>query len=61
MRDMDRLNASGLGRSRGYAFVTFDKHEHALAALRDTNNSPNLFGEKKVRLKIHRDPLYVIL
>lgn len=44
MRDLDRTNAKGLGKSRGYAFIAFSEHKHALAALRNTNNNPDIFG-----------------
>ncbi|KAH6936832.1 hypothetical protein HPB50_023233 [Hyalomma asiaticum] len=33
--------------SYGYGFVTFTKHEDALAALRELNNNPGTFGPKK--------------
>ena len=48
MRDLTNVNANGKAKSRGYAFVNFKEHKHALAALRNTNNNPDLFGEKKV-------------
>ncbi|KAM8820182.1 RNA-binding protein 28 [Eudromia elegans] len=37
----------GQGPSLGYAFVEFAEHEQALAALRRTNNNPQLFGPHK--------------
>ncbi|XP_025033274.1 RNA-binding protein 28-like, partial [Python bivittatus] len=37
----------GRGQSLGYAFVEFQEHEHALLALRQVNNSPQLFGDQK--------------
>lgn len=43
MRDL-----KGKGQSLGYAFVEFQEHEHALAALRHLNNNPQLFGAEKV-------------
>ena len=48
MRDLDRVNAKGVGKSRGYAFVNFLDHQHALQALRNTNNNPEIFSDKKV-------------
>nr|XP_013811051.1 PREDICTED: RNA-binding protein 28 [Apteryx mantelli mantelli] len=42
MRDL-----KGQGQSLGYAFVEFAEHEQALAALRHTNNNPQLFGPQK--------------
>jgi len=49
MRDLARVNAEGKGKSMGFGFVSFSDHQHALAALRHTNNNPDIFGEKKVR------------
>lgn len=48
MRDMSRKNAQGVAKSQGFAFVNFTKHEHALEAIRKTNNNPAIFGDKKV-------------
>uniref|UniRef100_A0A8C9UX56 RNA binding motif protein 28 n=1 Tax=Scleropages formosus TaxID=113540 RepID=A0A8C9UX56_SCLFO len=36
-----------MGRSLGFAFVQFQEHEHALAALRYLNNNPSVFGPNK--------------
>lgn len=47
MRDSDGNNKKKLGKSRGFAFVNFSCHQHALNALRNTNSSADLFGEKK--------------
>ncbi|XP_013421766.1 RNA-binding protein 28 isoform X2 [Lingula anatina] len=47
MRDFSQVNSQGEAKSKGYGFVTFTDHEHALKALNATNNSPDLFGEKK--------------
>lgn len=52
MRDADRVNSEGTAKSRGYGFVNFSDHNHALQALRSTNNNPDLFGEKRVSLCI---------
>nr|XP_053626962.1 RNA-binding protein 28-like [Cherax quadricarinatus] len=43
MRDFRNLNENGIPKSRGYGFVTFTEHEHALAALRKINNNPDIF------------------
>ncbi|KAK3577695.1 hypothetical protein CHS0354_025760 [Potamilus streckersoni] len=47
MRDITRVNSAGKAKSRGYAFVTFTEHHHALTALQTTNNNPEIFGEHK--------------
>ena len=44
MRNMDRLDSSGVGRSKGFGFVEFLCHEDALDVLRATNNNPEIFG-----------------
>ncbi len=52
MRSSERVDSSGIGRSKGFAFVDFTEHEPALAALRATNNNPGLFGPKKVHVHV---------
>ncbi|XP_057658638.1 RNA-binding protein 28 [Diorhabda carinulata] len=47
MRDMKIIDANGVGKSKEYGFVTFTKHENALAALRNLNNNPEIFSEHK--------------
>ncbi|XP_077328780.1 RNA-binding protein 28 [Lithobates pipiens] len=47
MRDLKGLPGNHKGQSLGFAFVDFTEHEHALAALRQINNNPDLFGPKK--------------
>ncbi|XP_053894501.1 RNA-binding protein 28 [Malaclemys terrapin pileata] len=47
MRNLTAPAGKGRGQSLGYAFVEFEKHEHALAALRNTNNNPQFFGPHK--------------
>lgn len=47
MRDMKHVNTEGVGRSLGYAFVEFKKHELALKTLRNMNNNPKVFDEIK--------------
>ena len=41
---MERVDSSGLGRSKGFGFAEFTKHEDALDVLRATNNNPKIFG-----------------
>merc|ERR1719419_1981078 len=40
-------NAAAMGKSKGFGFVAFEKHEHALIALRHTNNNPSLITESR--------------
>ncbi|XP_076800852.1 RNA-binding protein 28-like isoform X2 [Clavelina lepadiformis] len=47
MRNREKVNTTGLGRSLGFAFVNFTKHEHALRALRELNNNPDTFSASK--------------
>ena len=44
IRSKDRVDSSGRARSMGYGFVEFANHNDALAALRATNNNPDIFG-----------------
>jgi nucleolar protein 4 len=50
MRDLTRLNADGVAKSRGYGFVEFANYEQAHKALHATNNNPDIFEDKKTRL-----------
>ncbi|XP_053261873.1 RNA-binding protein 28 isoform X1 [Podarcis raffonei] len=47
MRDLKAPAGKGKGQSLGYAFVEFQEHEQALAALRHLNNNPQVFGDLK--------------
>lgn len=47
MRDLKAVNGKTKGQSLGYAFAEFQKHEHALRALRHINNNPEIFGPQK--------------
>jgi RNA recognition motif-containing protein len=50
-----RVNADGTLRSKGFGFVEFGSHVHALAALRVLNNNPayamHAYGGTAVRLR----------
>ncbi|XP_070550742.1 RNA-binding protein 28-like isoform X1 [Ptychodera flava] len=47
MRDLSQVNSQNVPKSRGYAFVSFSEHEHALKAVRQVNNNPEIFGPEK--------------
>ncbi|KAI8599397.1 hypothetical protein EDD21DRAFT_161376 [Dissophora ornata] len=48
VRSKDRVDAGTQQlRSKGYGFLEYSTHAHALAGLRWLNNNPSLFGEKK--------------
>ncbi|KAK7813851.1 hypothetical protein U0070_002501 [Myodes glareolus] len=47
MRDLKPVHGKTKGQSLGYAFAEFQKHEHALRALRHINNNPEIFGSQK--------------
>ncbi|KAF9420462.1 RNA recognition motif-containing protein, partial [Entomortierella beljakovae] len=48
VRSKDRMDAATQQlRSKGYGFLEYATHAHALAGLRWLNNNPSLFGEKK--------------
>ncbi|XP_066999250.2 RNA-binding protein 28 [Anabrus simplex] len=47
MRDMRNVDAQGVGKSKEMAFVKFTSHEHALQALRNINNNPDIFTKSK--------------
>ncbi|KRX95430.1 RNA-binding protein 28, partial [Trichinella pseudospiralis] len=47
MRDLNRINSSGIAHSLGYAFVQFTEHEHALKCLKVLNNNPKIFTNEK--------------
>ncbi|ORY03776.1 hypothetical protein K493DRAFT_345951 [Basidiobolus meristosporus CBS 931.73] len=48
IRSKDRIDPSTQKpRSKGYGFIEYSTHAHALAALRYLNNNPDLFGDKK--------------
>lgn len=47
MRNLRDIGDDGKPKSRGYGFVSFTEHEHALAALRKLNNNPNTFTKNK--------------
>ncbi|KNC77467.1 hypothetical protein SARC_10072 [Sphaeroforma arctica JP610] len=47
MRNKENVTGQTIGRSLGWAFVELYSHEYALAALRATNNNPQLYSQKK--------------
>lgn len=50
MRNLKKVDSSGVAISKEYGFVTFKEHEDALKALRTINNNPNIFNSNKVNL-----------
>lgn len=38
-----------LGKSKGFGFVEFTEHLDALTCLRNLNNNPDIFTDKKVQ------------
>lgn len=48
MRDKDRVNTKGIAKSRGYAFINFTDHHHAIQGLKNTNNNLSLFNDGRV-------------
>lgn len=48
MKDMKTLSDDGNPASKGYGFITFTEHEHALQTLRKVNNNPDIFTVFKV-------------
>ncbi|CAG8576134.1 9125_t:CDS:2, partial [Dentiscutata heterogama] len=48
VRSKDRIDSTMQKlRSKGYGFLEYTQHSHALAALRYLNNNPDIFGEKR--------------
>lgn len=47
MRNLRDIDEHGVGKSKGFGFVCFTKHEHALEALRKLNNNPFIFKDTK--------------
>ncbi len=48
-KNSKKVDANGNKPSKGFAFVEFDRHEHALTALRAINNNPHIFEKKRVK------------
>jgi nucleolar protein 4 len=47
---MKKVDARGIGKSKEFGFVSFTTHDHALQALRNINNNPDIFTSAKVRV-----------
>ncbi|KOO24803.1 RNA-binding protein 28 isoform 1 [Chrysochromulina tobinii] len=47
LRDEGRLDRHGMPRSRGFGFVHFESHAHALAALHALSDNPNVLPERR--------------
>lgn len=48
MRENKPSMGQPLGKSKGYGFLSFAKHEDALHCLRKVNNNPHVFGKNNV-------------
>lgn len=48
MKNLRILDKENKPVSKGYGFVSFTEHEHALEALRKINNNPSIFNKNKV-------------
>ena len=46
LREMGAASGTAPGRSKGIAFVEFTETEHAICALRELNNNPNIWGKE---------------
>ncbi|OTF70565.1 RNA-binding protein 28-like protein, partial [Euroglyphus maynei] len=47
MRNRSRTDGKKFGSSKGFGFVEFEQHQHALNALRYLNNNPEIFTSDK--------------
>lgn len=47
MRNRSRMDQQKFGSSKGFGFVEFEQHKHALNALRYLNNNPEIFTADK--------------
>ncbi|KAL6779538.1 hypothetical protein ACKKBG_A12680 [Auxenochlorella protothecoides x Auxenochlorella symbiontica] len=47
LKDAERPGPDGEPRSKGFGFVEFTEHEHALCALRQLNNNPTAFHKDR--------------
>ncbi|XP_076324339.1 RNA-binding protein 28 [Tachypleus tridentatus] len=47
MCNLKQIDTKKLGKSKGFGFVAFTEHKHALKALRELNNNPDIFTVKK--------------
>lgn len=48
MRENKPSMGQPLGKSKGYGFISFGKHEEALLCIRKVNNNPHAFGKNNV-------------
>jgi len=55
MRNLTGQDEKGrpiFGKSKGFAFVSFRRHEQALRCLEQMNNNPDMFTKEKVRRRL---------
>ena len=50
IRDEQRLDQKGVPRSRGFGFVHFESHAHAVAALKGLSDNPEVLPDKRLLL-----------
>lgn len=58
MKDLKTLSDDGTPVSKGYGFISFAEHEHALQALRKVNNNPDIFTVFKVSKGVGYSTVY---
>ncbi|GFS36529.1 RNA-binding protein 28 [Trichonephila inaurata madagascariensis] len=47
MKEFKKTDAQGMPLSKGFGFVSFNKHEYALKALNELNNNPSVFTSQR--------------
>ncbi|CAL1283681.1 unnamed protein product [Larinioides sclopetarius] len=47
MKEFKKVNAQGVPLSKGFGFVSFEKHEDAMKVLNELNNNPSIFTAQR--------------
>jgi RNA recognition motif-containing protein len=50
IRDLQTLDHTGVGKSRGFGFVEFKNHQDAIKAVAAVNNNATIFKSEKVKM-----------